>query len=372
MKKLYLHMGFHKTATSSFQATCKANVSRLGAQGVSYPLFNSEQIKQSNIENHSIPIFSVFTEHPEIYHMNIRWKVGDIEGLNDDYLVELERNLLLDKDIIISGEGISLLTIQALSDLKRFIEKFNFLIVPLVVVKSPYEFHCSQTQQLVKSGTETSLVNFASQINKIKVIRKVFPNTEFIPFEKTCEHKLGPVGFLFDWIGINFDGFSFIKANEGVSNVHVRTQVLVNNDSPVIVDGHINDDWRSVRFKGSDYFKSRFLLTKDEMAQIKTEFDKENDFFDKHLGENFKDKTIRFSNESLVYGELTNYIFNGEALQNMDADYLRDAAVLLESIDLNISVNLMRLALKARPNGPYIKRKLAEYEKALEKTESPH
>ena len=58
MKKLFLHMGLHKTATTSFQATCSKNAEELSKQNYLYPVFiNKENRKE--IYNHSIPIFSV-------------------------------------------------------------------------------------------------------------------------------------------------------------------------------------------------------------------------------------------------------------------------------------------------------------------------
>lgn len=80
MKKLYLHMGFHKTGTSSFQETCKKNVGFLKAQGLLYPLFNSGHIGMEDISNHSIPIYSMFCEDPGRYHINVKHQVGNRIG----------------------------------------------------------------------------------------------------------------------------------------------------------------------------------------------------------------------------------------------------------------------------------------------------
>lgn len=46
-------------------------------------------------------------------------------------------------------------------------------------------------------------------------------------------------------------------------------------------------------------------------------------------------------------------------------DFLRDEAVKIENEDLEKALQLMSLAHRARPQGPFIKKKLAEYEKAL-------
>lgn len=51
----------------------------------------------------------------------------------------------------------------------------------------------------------------------------------------------------------------------------------------------------------------------------------------------------------------------------VDIDFLRDAAVRCESFDLNKVYKLMELAYRARPDGPFIKAILMEYQAKLVK-----
>ncbi|WP_417698543.1 hypothetical protein [Psychromonas sp.] len=48
-----------------------------------------------------------------------------------------------------------------------------------------------------------------------------------------------------------------------------------------------------------------------------------------------------------------------------DVDFIRDEAVRLEKNNLQEALRLMEIAHQARPNGPFIKRKLDEYRQAL-------
>lgn len=59
-----------------------------------------------------------------------------------------------------------------------------------------------------------------------------------------------------------------------------------------------------------------------------------------------------------------NYI-DVDRISDEKINLLRDSAVALEKLDLNKAHALMREAYKARPTGPFIKKKLAEYEKLL-------
>ena len=51
---------------------------------------------------------------------------------------------------------------------------------------------------------------------------------------------------------------------------------------------------------------------------------------------------------------------------NNHADIYRDFAIALECIDINLSHSLMKAALKIRPNGPFIKKKILEYRKIVD------
>lgn len=53
------------------------------------------------------------------------------------------------------------------------------------------------------------------------------------------------------------------------------------------------------------------------------------------------------------------------SLSELDVDGLRDLAIVLETIDVRKSLSLMRMAQKLRPQGPFISRKIAEYENEI-------
>jgi hypothetical protein len=64
MRELFLHVGMHKTGTTSIQQTLHANRARLQRAGLSY--FEAEET------NHSRTVFSAFAEAPHLYHANRR------------------------------------------------------------------------------------------------------------------------------------------------------------------------------------------------------------------------------------------------------------------------------------------------------------
>ena len=80
----------------------------------------------------------------------------------------------------------------------------------------------------------------------------------------------------------------------------------------------------------------------------------------KHLKKFFSDnenqlveKPAEVSKESLFQRKLN----------EADVNMIRDTALLLENIDIKLSYNLMKLAQKERPKGPFINKKAVEYKK---------
>jgi len=72
--------------------------------------------------------------------------------------------------------------------------------------------------------------------------------------------------------------------------------------------------------------------------------------------EPFSGGVARFINKNIPF--VTN---------DLTADYLRDAALRLEDIDIKLSFQLMKIAHEIRPKGPLIKKKKEEYKKKIQK-----
>ncbi len=296
MKKLYLHMGFHKTATTSFQEICKKNNEKLLRQKIFYPIFNSSQINQKDISNHSIPMYSLFCGSPEKYHINIIYNIANVDKLNKDYMNSLNACLHFDNHVILSGEDISRLDDEHLLKFKLFLQQYDREIIPYIVVRSPYAFLCSSRQASINSGYHLTNTFFSSQISSIKKMKNVFPDIQFFAFSETCKHIQGPTAFLFDKMGINYTDFEFMTVNEGKSNVIVRIQNRLNKKERAIVNNKVNINFTSIaKFNNKTAFPQKYLLTKAEYAVIKEQCDAENAYFREHLGEEFCDKEIKFS-----------------------------------------------------------------------------
>ena len=145
-KHCILHVGMHKTGSSSIQAALHTKL-KLDDEHTYFNLGSA---------NHSIRIFSLFTEKPENY--NIHKKRG--LNLEEIKLFNIKTKKMLIKEIdacntdnmIISGEAISILSKKSLMRLKEFMQKYFEKITIIAYVRPPVSFMESSLQQRVKVG----------------------------------------------------------------------------------------------------------------------------------------------------------------------------------------------------------------------------
>ncbi len=269
-------MGLHKTGTTSFQETCYKNKDTLLAQGYVYPVFNSEEMIMKDMYNHSAPIYSLVCANPDKYHINIRCGVENVEVLNKDYLATLTQCLGMDKDVILCGEDISMLNCEALERLKQLIENYNFEIIPIVVVRPPYEFMCSMKQEGIKANVHCEHSFFSGRIKEIENIKKVFADTNFFAYKEICKHADGLVGFLFEYLKVDYKKFEIINSNIGTYNILTRVQNILNSstkhwENAINKPNFINmaNILHKYTIDEPSMLKEKYLLTQDEYPLCK-------------------------------------------------------------------------------------------------------
>lgn len=366
-KKIYLHVGFHKTATTSFQLTCAENASQLQEQGFVYPIF-TDLNGGRRYSNHSIPLYSAFCTKPENYHMNIRHGVQDVDAANQHYRDQLAAALDMDGDLILSAEGVSKLKVDEMTRLFDFISSGRDCeVVSLACVRSPYEYHCSSVQQRIKGGAFVDYDRLNSQLKTIDNVLSVLPDVEFFPFSDAKKHPHGPVGYILARIGVDVAVIDFCTANEGFSNFSTRMQNEINRSNPSILNGRKNPYFR--RFANVD--GDKFLLTEQELESLKEQLAFENAEVESRLGANFCDKSFRTS-LPLDPSELTAAIEQKDAviqrrkgLQRSSIDSIRNLAIELEQSDIAAALELMRLVAAHRKDAPLARKKIKEYESLL-------
>lgn len=141
-----LHIGMHKTGSSSIQES-------LGIQ-LSNPKF--EYLKLCRGNNHSRVIYTLFSETPDTYPMNIREKLTKEQILDINKANIKNLALLLEKtqsnSVIISAEDLLFLTENELYKLKNFLDPYCRSIQVIGYVRLPIAYMQSVLQEIIKDG----------------------------------------------------------------------------------------------------------------------------------------------------------------------------------------------------------------------------
>ena len=178
----FLHLG-HTNSDDIIQAMQK-NQNNLHSQGYAYPLINCGSSDIIPFENHSIPLFSLFSQSPEKYPVNIRLRLTNLDKVHKFYREQFQAALSSKNDLIISAEDIGSLEINEIQNLLKFLLETGRDIHPFAVVRDPYTYHCSQLQHQIKSGVPMQPWNHCPQRERVQKLDAVFQSDlQYINFE---------------------------------------------------------------------------------------------------------------------------------------------------------------------------------------------
>ena len=145
---VYLHIGMHKTGTTSIQATLFKNRERLLAHDINYLSIN---------QNHSESIYPLVCERPHLYHVN------KLVGIDTEEKAA-QRNASIDSALksalesntcsrfVISGEDLFQLEPGGIERLKQKLEPYAAGYRVVVYVREPYGYITSAFQQRLRAG----------------------------------------------------------------------------------------------------------------------------------------------------------------------------------------------------------------------------
>ena len=292
--KTLLHVGLHKTASTSFQETCKHNQELLNDRGFNYPeLFSPKGGVRT--ANHSIALFNIFSKSRLDYRVNAGKDIISIEKDLSIYKHSLLSELLKKGNLILSGEDVSDLSVDEQRIMAIYLSSFSNVLKIFAVVRSPYSLHCSAFAGMINNGRDLKSTDFLSQQAKIKKLLASFARIgnidgiTMIPFSSSIKSPQGPAKFLLEAMGVsNLDNLVVKKANEGLSNEQTRNQMELNFKNPRLVSRVINQEWqRAPKIKGP-----KFLLSKEELDLIMPKLLEENRWFKANLGPEFCDTSF--------------------------------------------------------------------------------
>jgi len=143
-----LHVGMHKTGSSSIQITLSEQPAN-----PSYDYF-----KFFADGNSSHPLYSLFSEQPERYYLNqlMGWTVAEIDFFNQHNQEQLEQHLKNTQSdlVIISGEDVLLLNAAELAGLRDFLLRYCRCVEVFAYIRPFVPYIQSMLQQVLKGGAK--------------------------------------------------------------------------------------------------------------------------------------------------------------------------------------------------------------------------
>jgi hypothetical protein len=231
IKTIYLHIGVHKTATSSIQKALGTAHELLANGGYLYPVFTKQDII---IYNHSEVFYSMFFQKPETYHMNVLYGYTNTDAVNElnrsyhNQLIRQIEDFQGDK-MILSAEDISILWFKPLVNLKNYLVEITNPEVHIEVIlfcRHPLTWSSAHVQEVIKGGNsleeavkENATVILENYQKKINTFSRVFAfeSIHVFRYEDAIQNEYGPAGAFLSCIGTDE---SFIKTLNLKNELH--------------------------------------------------------------------------------------------------------------------------------------------------------
>lgn len=166
MSCVYLHIGMHKTGSTAIQSAFSG--------------FDDGKTRYADLgyENHSIPFYTAYSGNHQNYHV---WRAS---GLHPDK-IEAQKNICRarieaavavagTRNLIFSGEDISLLQHAAIEELRVLFAQFQCEVQVIVYVREPVSFVTTSIQEVIKLGPTKLYVQTPIYRERIEKFIEVF------------------------------------------------------------------------------------------------------------------------------------------------------------------------------------------------------
>jgi len=280
IEAIYLHIGPHKTGSTTIQELLGKNANILKAYGYLYPSF---KINGRIYFNHSIPFVRIFRIDASKNTLNSNGfssskdEHEQWQKMIDEQLKE-QLGQFKGKYLIVSGEEICLFSVLQLSSLKKYLigithERVKIKII--LLARHPVDLFQSDTIEHIKHNKS---LNNRIQFNMKKyqyfyqklfnTLRQVFEkqNVVVYSFEESIRHSTGQTSYFMLKLGANEPLISHLSNEQYNSSISYESVVLlsaINDNIPIqrwhtdVVSSGIRDEF--IRLKGSKFMFSPVL-----------------------------------------------------------------------------------------------------------------
>ena len=424
-RQIILHVGMHKTGTTSIQNNCYRQRKTLAEHGIIYPFFSYLDQKRSN---HSGPITAAISHTPDRY--GEQWRAGlgnNPKALQQSYQDQFRELLDTPKGdtLILSGETISAFANDDLKKLhKQLLQHTDHLRV-LVYVRNPASAVGSILQQRVRGGgdrdTDDNIIALASNSRRrYERLKKVFGDSlEVLNFHEAVSHPSGLVGSFMELCGLPAEEtrkLEFAAANTRTSMESFKLMLAINKAYPAKSDDAEGrqrkyNDLRPLSLLPGQPFRMENL----DSARVQEKIDSETQWLTKELNLSFPETPATEQNElwstPVLYAveEAIRALENDHhriaaadflleesvqitpdnpsagtilafiaqkikavetdpaplILERLGADYFKNSALAVENYSPELALELMSLAKRLRPEGISVNKSILKYQKGL-------
>ena len=247
MRDLILHIGMHKTGTTSIQNS----LYKLNKNGFRTIRFIEK--------NHSIPLFTIFSENRTNYHI---WKKrglthSEILAKKTEYEEILENELTNDNVnvFLLSGEGIANLTENEKINLCRYFQEKKLRVRVVYVVRDPISWAISANQEIAKGGAKTLLKVIPDYKRRVLGFIKGCGYENILTYKYENLIQGGLIRSFSEIIGCELT--EGMRENESLTSEALSLIYCLNNISVTTVGSQITNSARAETVKALRLFFSR-------------------------------------------------------------------------------------------------------------------
>ncbi|WP_425038908.1 hypothetical protein [Primorskyibacter sp. S187A] len=226
MKTILVHIGMHKTGSSSVQRSL-----------VGYDDGRVRYADLSN-ENHSVPVNTIFAEnrYEKRYFRQRGITRAQVDEMAARFRKRLAKEIKLDRDVLIlSGEDISRIPLAGVQDMHDMLAPECDRVLILGYARDPISFASSSFQQLVKFDCKEVMVPQPDYRRRFKKFLDVFgkDNVVIKEFRRDLLYRNSVVRDVMEAAGIGDVDWPETVINESLSDPAMRVLFHFNRNGPL-------------------------------------------------------------------------------------------------------------------------------------------
>ena len=361
---MYLHIGLSKTGSSALQSWLSLNAKELIKQGVFYADLSPSAKNGRITAGNGVRLFNACNNE----------NFSEIERLISSVYSchECDR-------FIVSSEALQNIPRRSIIEIRDFCEKNDIEVVVVAYVRSAYElFYSNYLQGVKRHGFshkfgEKGRFSYSAQLSFLQNYFEVFPSTMVVRNYDLDKND----------IFLSFSSVVGIEKDKTVINDKVVKRSLTFKESDVlrklnsIHNGVFSTEISNFLISKKPDKKTKVYYRDDLLSKVRLNCSNDIEWVNSIFFKSGDGLALDFYNahvdveepceDVVIYEFVVEWCLScgKEKKDEGFVEFVRDFAVLLENVDLNLSFSLMKKAKELRPNGPFINKKLYNYSNKL-------